>query len=41
MFWFFVQEAWKYLNDIGDGDADHLEEMAVEDVGAEVYGIPA
>ena len=32
----------KYLNDIGDGDEEEApEEMAVEDVGAEVYGINA
>ena len=29
----------QYLNDTGDGDAETLEEMHVEDVGAEVYGI--
>ena len=31
----------QYLNDTGDGDGDAetLEEMHVEDVGAEVYGI--
>jgi hypothetical protein len=31
----------QYLNDTGDGDAETLEEMHVEDVGAEVYGIRA
>ena len=29
----------QYLNDTGDGDAETLEEMHVEDVWAEVYGI--
>ena len=29
----------QYLNDTGDDDADTMEEMHVEDVGAEVYGI--
>ena len=29
----------QYLNDTGDGDADHPESMTVEDVGAEVYEI--
>ena len=31
----------EYLNDTGDGDTDQPEEMAVEDVRAEVYGICA
>ena len=31
----------EYLNDTGDGDTDQPEEMAAEDVGAEVYGIHA
>ena len=31
----------KYLNDTGDGDDDQPEEMAMEDIGAEVYGIRA
>ena len=31
----------QYLNDTGDGDAETREEMHVEDVGAEVYGIRA
>ena len=32
----------EYLNDTGDGkEEEAIEEMAVEDVGAEVYGINA
>ena len=31
----------EYLNDTGDGDTDQPEEMTVEDVRAEVYGICA
>ena len=31
----------QYLNDTGDGDANHLQEMAVKDIGAEVYEIRA
>ena len=43
---FFQEDAPKdegsqYLNDTGDGDAEILEEVTVEDIGAEVYGIRA
>ena len=31
----------EYLNDTGDGDDGQLEEMAMQDVSAEVYGIHA
>ena len=31
----------EYLNDTGDDNADQQEEMTMEDIGAEVYGIRA
>ena len=31
----------QYLNDTGDGDAETMEEMHVEDDIPEVYGIPS